>query len=157
MVESGDLYFWDYINTIDIVWGVTFGLSALNKLVAFLLLFSSMEIFLFNKKSKWKFGILAIVLLGGIFIMTIVNIVLYYTINYEGYNIARGVVAVLTNFNYWIIGIVILILLAKTSKENAMLRNYTRLISIGIVLMLIIYPLILIWDNQKKKWDLQIA
>ncbi|MHA1474092.1 MAG: zinc ribbon domain-containing protein [Promethearchaeota archaeon] len=108
------------------------------------ILFSfSLEIYLFHKKSKWKFGILATILLGFSIILKItflvINLFLY---NYLAIVIASIVIDVLLSLNNIILGIVILNLLRKTANENPSLKTYTKPISIGVVFIFIIKSLI---------------
>ncbi len=144
-------------DTIQIIWGIKSGLVFLNLFIAFILLFSSMEIYLFNKKSKWKFGILSILLLCGVFLLIILEIVMYYVYPFRPYNfpdeyvmvtysqtyaITRLVVVLSTNFIYLIIGIVAIVLLKKTAIKNELLRKYTNPLSKGIILFFIALPVL---------------
>ncbi len=126
-----------------ILWGVKEGLVFLNLFIGLILIFTSMEVNLFNKKSKWKFGIIAIILLCGAFLLMITKIILHYILNFNANIIISLVVSVLTNFNYILIAVFILILLKKTSKDNESLKVYTKPLSAGIILLFIIRPLIL--------------
>jgi len=143
--------------TLRFVWGITYGLAFLNQFIAFIVLFRAMGNNLFIKKSKSKFTILSIILLSGVFFLIIVEIIMYYVFPYEIYSvpgeygkiiipslpyaITRLVVVILAHFNYLIIGIVALILLKKTEKEDNMLREYTKPLSEGVILLFIILPL----------------
>ncbi len=126
----------------DILWGLTYIPAFLNKIIAFVLLFDSMEIYLFNKKSNWKFGILAFILLGGTFIIAIIKIVSYNVMDYLEYQITSVILSILTSLFYLIIGIFILILLRKTAKENILLETYTRPLSTGVIFLLIVRSII---------------
>ena len=108
------------------------------------ILFSfSLEIYLFHKKSKWKFGILASILLGFSIILRIVFFALnLFLHSFMAILIASIVIDVLLSLNNIILGIVILNLLRKTAKENISLKTYTKPISIGVVFIFIIKPLI---------------
>ena len=150
LVESGELDIYDYFYTIHIVWGITYGLAFLNQFIASILLFSAIEIKLLNKKSKFKFLIFAIIFLGGIFLFTIAQIVLYYTIGGLGYQISWLVLAVLTNLNYIIIAIAIRILLKKTAKENESLKVYTKSISIGVLFLFNFHSIVQIFQNVRN-------
>ena len=101
-----------------------------------------MELFLFNKKSKFKFLILAIVLLSGTFLMTLTKLILYYTVGGLGYIITSMVVEISIGFNYLILGIVSLILLGKTAKEDENLKLYKNSMSSGIIFLFILFQLI---------------
>lgn len=146
LVYNGELDYFDFYYTIRILWGVTYGLSFLNQFIAFILLFSAIEIKLFNKKSNFKFLIFAIIFLVGIFLFTIANIVLYYTIGGLGYQISRLVLAVLTSLNYIIIAIAIRVLLRKTGKENESLKVYTKSISIGVLFLFNLHSIVQIFQ-----------
>ncbi len=155
-----EIYGFDYpfLPIYRIIWGIAYGLSFLNQLIAFILLFSSMEINLFHKKSKGKFAILSIILLCGSFLLIIIEIVMRYVFPYgffepsEGsyiytsislpYAITQLVVVILTNCNYLIIGIIIFILLKKTTMENELFREFTKQLSLGVILLFIVIPLL---------------
>ncbi|QEE16290.1 zinc ribbon domain-containing protein [Promethearchaeum syntrophicum] len=142
LAESGAIDYYEITFILGIFSIATAGLGFLNNWIAYVILFSSMEIFLFNKKSKGKFGILAILLQIGSFILLIIEIVISAILgDYLGIQITNLVVNVLINFNFIIIGIVILILLGNTAKENQLLRNYTKMMSAGVILLLIIVPI----------------
>ncbi|QEE16287.1 zinc ribbon domain-containing protein [Promethearchaeum syntrophicum] len=133
---ENEFYSVGYFNYIvNTIWGITYGLGVLNKLIAFLLLFSAMEIKLFNKKSKWKFGILTVILLGSIFIMEIVKITLRFTIGGIGSAITTLTVGVLSSLDYIILAIAIRYLLKRTGKENESLKVYTKPIAIGVLFL----------------------
>ncbi len=138
-----------FYNTIRMIWGITFGLGFLNKLIAFLLLFISIEIYLFKRKTKGKFIILGIVLLGGTFIITLVKIALYYSIGGIGSAITNLTVGVLTSLNYIILAIVIRILLKKTAKENESLKVYTKSISIGVLFLFNLHSIVQIFQDVR--------
>jgi len=108
------------------------------------ILFSfSLEIYLFHKKSKWKFGILAAILLGFSIILRIVFFALnLFLHSFMAILIASIVIDVLLSLNNIILGIVILNLLRKTANENPSLKTYTKPISIGVVFIFIIKSLI---------------
>ena len=143
MAESGAIDFYYYSSTIGIISLITLGLGFLNNWIAYVLLFSSMEVYLFNKKTKWKFIILVLILQFGSFILMIAGIFLPSLMgSFLGYIITNLVVNVLIEFNFIIIGIVILILLGKTAKENNLLRGYTKTLSAGVILLLIILPIL---------------
>jgi len=125
------------------LWGIKEGLVFLNLFIALILLFTSMEINLFNKKSKGKFGIFAVVLLCGSFPLVVTKIIMYYISFYIDFYIINVIISVITNFNYFLIAVAILILLRKTSKENPSLRIYSKPLFAGVVLLFIIRPLIL--------------
>ena len=146
LVVSGELDFFDFYYTMRIVWGVTYGLAFLNKFIAFILLFSAIEIKLLYKKTNFKFLIFAIIFLIGIFLFTVANIVISYTIGGMGYQISRLVLDVLTNLNYIIIAIAIRILLRKTGKENELLKVYTKPISIGVLLLFNLHSIVKIFQ-----------
>ena len=115
-----------------------------NNSFAYILLSFSMEIYLFHKKSNWKFSILATILL----IISIILKITFLILNFVLYNISalrviNMIVAVVTSFNFIIIGIAILNLLRKTTKEDLSLKTYTTPMSIGIVIILIIKSLII--------------
>ncbi len=114
-----------------------------NIFIAFIILSIAMELYLINEKSNWKFGVLAIILLIGSFIFSIVEFILEFVFG-SGmrYFITSTIVSILTNINYLFIGIVFLAMLAKTANENASLEIYTKPISNGMVLLFIIIPLI---------------
>jgi len=113
-----------------------------NKSLIYILLSISMEIYLFHKKSKWKFGILATVLLSISIVLSITNFVLPFILtNSLAIVISNVVVAVVTSFNYIVIGIVILNFLRKTAEENLSLKIYTKPLSIGVVFIFIIQSL----------------
>jgi hypothetical protein len=116
-----------------------------NNSFANILLSFSLEIYLFHKKSKWKFGILASVLLFISIIIKIASIFLIYFMYYSlAYFITNSVFTILINLNNLIIGIAILHLLRKTTDENISLKTYTKPISIGVVFIFIIKSLIAI-------------
>lgn len=58
------------------------------------------------------------------------------------YIITRLIVVLLTNFNYLIIGIILLVLLARNAKENRKLHEYPKPISIGVFYLLIVNPIL---------------
>ncbi len=147
-----------YYDTKDILWGISYGLGFLNKFIAFILLFSAIEIKLLNKKSNFKFLIFAIIFLVGIFLFAIANIVLYYTIGDPylyftevglGYQISKLVLDILTNLNYIIIAIAIRILLRKTGNENESLKVYTKSISIGVLFLFNLHSIVQIFQNVR--------
>ena len=103
----------------------------------------SLEFYLFHKKSKWKFGIIATILLCISIILKGASIVIPMFLNdFLAYAIFSAVIPILININILTIGILIFILLRKTAQENEALKTYTKPISIGIVLLFIIIPLI---------------
>jgi len=113
-----------------------------NKALIYILLSISMEIYLFHKKSKWKFGILATVLLSISIVLSITSFVLLFILNNSlAIVISQVVVEVVTSFNYMVIGIVILNFLRKTAEENLSLKIYTKPLSIGVVFIFIIQSL----------------
>ncbi len=124
-----------------IVWIAKFWLHFPNMSITFTLFFCSMEIYLFNKKSNWKFMIFAIVLQIGSFLLFIINILMSLLFYDIGVIITGLIVDFLINFNYIIIGIVILILLRKTVKENDLLRIYVKPLSVGVIFLLIVHPI----------------
>ncbi len=139
------------------IWGITYELAFLNQFIAYIVLFRAMEKNLFNKKSKYKFNILSIILLSGVFFLIIIEIIMYYVFPYEPYlvpgeytkilpsfpyAITRLVVVILAHFNYLIIGIFALILLKKTEKEDKLLQKYTKPLSEGVILLFIVIPLL---------------
>ena len=109
LIEAGEMDHSTYWTIIPIISIAKFWLDFLNTWNAFILLFSSMEIYLFYKKSHWKFMILAIILQIGTFLLFILNIVIGGLLNFMGSFITQLIVDILINFNYIIIGIVILI------------------------------------------------
>ena len=130
------------LSSLAIVLLITSILGLLNQGVANILLFISMEIYLFNKKSKWKFGILVLILQFGSFLLFIIKIFLPGLFgSYLGYFINFLIVDILRALNFIIIGIAIIILLRKTAKVNDFLREYTKLISVGVILLFIIVPI----------------
>ncbi len=149
LLIASEIDFYDFYYTMNIVWGVTYGLSFLNQFIAYILLFSAIEFKLLNKKTKFKFLIFAIIFLVGIFLFTIAIIILSYTIGGMGYQISRLVLGVLTSFNYIIIAIAIRVLLKKTGKENESLKVYTKSISIGVLLLLNFNSIIHIFQNVR--------
>jgi hypothetical protein len=140
---AGKIELSEFSDIHDILWGSLVGLKFLVSIIAYFLLFGSMEIFLFHKKSKGVFGVAILILLGGSFIMAIVRVGLHYTIRYIANDIAILAVTVLFNFNLVIIAIGILILLGKTTKENGSLKKFQRPIGLGVVFLYLINPLII--------------
>ncbi len=141
------LIFMMFYNALHILIGV---LSSPNEYIALIILIISMEIYLFHKKSKWKFGILTSVLLIFSFILRIVEIIMLY-LSYYGvmtYFIISLIANVLINLNFMIIAIIILVLLKKTADENATLKKYTGFLSAGVVLLFIIYPIFTLIINN---------
>ncbi len=131
--NKGDISDGDFYRIISISGLISSALVLLNNWIAYSLLLISMEIYLFNKKSNWKFGILVIVLQCGSFLLSIIGM-------FTGI-IGIAITSILINFNYIILGVVILILLGKTAKENELLKIYTKPISIGVIFIFIIKPL----------------
>ncbi len=146
----GFLIFMMFFMIFDILLGL---LSFPIEFLAFLILSISMEIYLFHKKSKWKFGILAIVLLIGSFILRIVETISIYFMYYDFMTslIISLVANFLINLNFIIIAIVILVLLKKTVEENATLKKYTGFLSAGVVFLFIIYPIFTPIINNSSK------
>ncbi|MHA1474093.1 MAG: zinc ribbon domain-containing protein [Promethearchaeota archaeon] len=139
--DAGEIDYVIFLQILLTSLSVNRWLRFLNKWIAFILLFVSMEIYLFNKKSKWKFGILALVLLFGSLLLFIIDYFIPNLLGLIGVLISSLIFELLINFNYIIIGIIILILLRKTAKENDSLLEYTKSLSIGVILLLIVIPL----------------
>ncbi|QEE16291.2 zinc ribbon domain-containing protein [Promethearchaeum syntrophicum] len=114
----------------------------MNNTLFYLLLCISMEIYLFHKKSKWKFSLLTTILLCFSIIIWITDIILIFILwgDIESF-IISAIVDILTSTIFIIIGIVILILLRNSAKENLSVKTYTKPFSIGIVILLIIKSL----------------
>ncbi len=128
-----------------------------NIFIALVIISIAMEIYLFNKKSNWKFGILAIILLCSSFVLSIIELFIGFALDSMEYRITSAIVGVLTGFNYLIMGIVILILLGKTASENESLEIFTIPIYYGVVLLFILIPLIKpIPDNAYLLWKLDV-
>jgi hypothetical protein len=145
-----------------IIWGINYVTVFLNQFFAYILLFGSMEIKLFNKKSKGKFGLLSIILLCGALLFMLVEIVMYYIFPFRIYEInifysiitfsppyaiTHMVVVILTNLNYLLIGILALVLLKKTKKKNELIGKYTTWLSAGLILLFIIIPIFNLIEN----------
>ena len=133
--DTGEISDGDFYRIMSISGLISTIFRLLNDWIAYTLLLVSMEIYLFNKKSNWKFGILAIILQFGSFLLIIIGILTGI--------IGITITSILINFNYAILGVVILILLGKTAKENELLKIYKKPIFIGVIFILIIKPLLM--------------